>query len=130
MPIVRIRQQTDSDCLPCCIAMVLDETRETVLSWFEGREHNDVRVMCEVLNAKGYNVEEYESPGEAGGVRRIVALGNGKGEGHAVAMDEDESIVDPRSNATRKTYMLDHTHTGYRPERVFVITHTIANFLR
>jgi hypothetical protein len=36
-------------------------------------------------------------------------------------MDEDESIVDPRSNATRKKYKLDYTHTGYRPEKVFVI---------
>jgi hypothetical protein len=36
-------------------------------------------------------------------------------------MAEDESIVDPRSNATRKTDKLDYTHTGYGPEIMFVI---------
>ena len=123
MPIVRIRQQTDSDCLPCCIAMVLDESRETVLSWFENRDYQDVRVAFAVLDAKGYAVEEFPEPGYAGGTRRILTLvKDGEAEGHAVVMDDDESIVDPKSTATRKVYLLDYFNTGYRPQRVFVLT--------
>jgi len=120
MSIVRIPQQTENDCLPCCIAMVLDQTREVILSWFGGREHNDVRNMVEVLDAKGYNVEEFDTPGEAGGLRRIVALIDRNGEGHAVVMDDDESIVDPRSKATTKKTLLDYAYS-HAPERVFVI---------
>jgi hypothetical protein len=122
MPIVRIPQVTETDCLPCCIAMVLDQTRETVLSWFEGREYEDPSVMRDVLSMHGYTVDEVALPGHAGGVRRILGLVNRNGEGHAVAMDEDESIVDPRSKATTKRFLLDYSATGYAVGRVFIIT--------
>jgi hypothetical protein len=107
--------------------MVLDQTRETVLSWFDGKEYNDVRVMTEVLLEHGYTVEEVDSPGAARGVRRIVGLISDKYEdGHAVVMDDDESIVDPKSKATTKKTLLDYWATGYRVGRVFVITRNEA----
>jgi hypothetical protein len=90
MPVVRISQVTNTDCLPCCIAMVLDQTLEVVLSWFEGRESDDARVMVDVLSTRGYVVEVVDSPGVAGGMRRILGLVNKNGEGHAVVMDDDE----------------------------------------
>jgi len=125
MPIIRIPQQTDNDCLPCCIAMVLGQSREEVLSWFESREHNDIRIVIEVLDMKGFMVEEFDTPGEAGAVRRIVALVKGNdenAEGHAVVMDEDHYVVDPRSTAMDKKTLLDYTFSGYAPQRTFVIS--------
>ena len=123
MAILRIPQRNETDCLPCCIAMVLDQTLETVLSWFDSREYDDVRVMSEVLLDHGYVVEEVGSPGAASGVRRIVGLiSDGYPDGHAVVMDDDESIVDPKSKATTKKTLLDYCATGYRVGRVFVIT--------
>ena len=102
--------------------MVLDHTREDVLSWFEGRPHNEIPIMIDVLATKGYFVEEVGSPGEAGGLRRILALVHkNEPEGHAVVMDDDESIVDPQSKATTKKTFLDYSFTGYRIERVFII---------
>jgi len=121
MPLIHIPQETNTDCLPCCIAMVLDQTREVVLSWFVGRESDDTGVMVDVLSTKGYIVEEVDSPGEAGGLRRILGLVNKNSEGHAVVMDDDESIVDPRSKATTKKYLLDYSGTGYVVDRVFII---------
>jgi hypothetical protein len=102
--------------------MVLDQTREIVLSWFEGRDSDNIGTMVEVLATKGYIVEEVEFPGEAGGLRRILGLFDKNGEGHAVVMDDDESIVDPRSTATTKKYLLDYAGTGYVVGRVFIIT--------
>jgi ABC-type bacteriocin/lantibiotic exporter with double-glycine peptidase domain len=100
MPITRIQQQTD-ECLPCCIAMVLNLSRETVVSWFEGREYDKMAVVEQVLAEKGYEVEKFDAPGKAGDLRRIVCLANQKGEGHVVVMDEDNlTIVDPGSKAT------------------------------
>jgi hypothetical protein len=123
MAIARIRQQTDTDCLVCCIAMVLDQSRETVLSWLEGRDDGDVPTMVEVLAAKGYIVEEVDAIGKAGGVRRIVGMVNAKGEGHAVVVDEDNmSVVDPASVATTQKTILDYFNTGFHPQRVLVIT--------
>ena len=125
MSIVRISQQTEDDCLPCCIAMVLDETRGTVLSWFEGRPYNEISGMIEVLTSKGYIVEEFETIGEAGALRRIVALvcpSQPEADGHAVVVDEDHYVVDPRSKTTAKKTLLDYALTGYTPQRVFVVT--------
>jgi hypothetical protein len=105
--------------------MVLEQSRDGVLSWFEGRKYDDIRVMVEVLDTKGYNVEEFDTPGEAGAVRRIVALVKENGEnaeGHAVVMDDDHYVVDPRSKSTTKKTLLDYVHSGYTPERVFIIT--------
>jgi hypothetical protein len=123
MPVVRIPQLTDNDCLPCCIAMVLNETRDTVLSWFEGRNYQEIPTMFEVLASKGYRVEEFDTVGKAGAARRIVSLvKNGQDEGHAVVMDEEHFIIDPRSKATGKKTLLDYFGSGYAPQRVFVIT--------
>lgn len=122
MPIVRISQRTKNDCLPCCIAMVLDRPLEVVMSWFESREHNDIRIAAEVLDTKGYSLDEVENVGSVGGMRRIVSFVKpGEPEGHAVVMDDDESIVDPQSTATTKKYMPDYWGSTYRVDRVFVI---------
>jgi hypothetical protein len=103
--------------------MVLDQTREVVLSWFEGRNFDHIDVMIEVLTAKGFVVDIVDLPGKRGGVRRILALvPKDGGEGHAVVMDDDESIVDPRSRATTKKTLLDYAGTGFSVERVFIIT--------
>jgi hypothetical protein len=105
MPVVRVPQQTGNDCLPCCVAMILDQSLEVVLSWFEKRDYREVPVMLEVLDTKGYNVEEFDTVGEAGAVRRTVCLVDKAGkleEGHAVVMDEDHSVIDPRSTPTAK----------------------------
>jgi hypothetical protein len=100
MSIARIRQQSD-ECLPCCVAMVLNLPRETVMLWFEGREYDRMEVVEQVLAENGYEMEKFDSPGKAGDLRRIVCLGNQKGEGHVVVMDEDNlTIADPGSNAT------------------------------
>jgi hypothetical protein len=94
MPVTYIMQQTEDDCLPCCIAMVLDESREKVLSWFEGRNYGSIQDMREVLSIRGYEVKDVRQVGCAGGVRRIVALTHkADNKGHAVVMDDDESIV-------------------------------------
>lgn len=70
-------------------------------------------------------MEQLDTPGEAGAVCRIIALvkqTEENAEGHAVVMDEDHYVIDPRSKATAKKTLLDYTFSGYRPQRVFVIT--------
>lgn len=121
MPVVPIRQLTDDDCLPCCIAMVLDRTREEVLSWFEDEEFRSTDVMIDVLAARGFQVDEFKSPEQARGTRRIVALMKGGKEGHAVVMDEDGSIADPSSDEATKKQLLDYAKLGLHVGRVFVI---------
>jgi len=121
MPVVRIQQNTDDDCLPCCIAMVLDRTLEDVLSWFEDQEFRSSDVMVDVLTAKGFHVDEFKSPEQAGGMRRIVALMKGGKEGHAVVMDEDERVLDPSSDAATKKHLLDFANMGLQVGRVFII---------
>jgi hypothetical protein len=102
--------------------MVLDESLENVMAWFEGRDYKDMRIAVEVLDARGYTVEEVPNFGSAGGMRRILTLvKEGEIEGHAVAVDDDESIVDPQSTATTKKYLLDYTYTGYRLQKVYVL---------
>lgn len=79
--------------------------------------------MRVVLEAHGYIAKEFGAPGKAGGLRRILFLGNNNPEdGHAVVMEDDESIVDPGSNATKKKSLLDYANSRLRVKRVFVIT--------
>jgi hypothetical protein len=107
MAIVRVSQRDDTDCL---------------MSWFEGRKYDEARDMFAVLSAHGYTVEEFKETGEVHGVRRIVGMINGIDEdGHSVAMDDDESIVDPKSKATDKKYLHTYANSGYHVHRVFVI---------
>jgi hypothetical protein len=103
--------------------MVLDESREKVLSWFEGRNYGSIQDMREVLSIRGYEVKDVRQVGCAGGVRRIVALTHkADNKGHAVVMDDDESIVDPKfpSPITRRRTLLDYSYC-YPPQNVFVI---------
>jgi hypothetical protein len=121
LPINRIRQQTD-ECLPCCIAMVLELPLQTVMSWFAGREYDKLSVVEQVLAEHGYDMEEFDEPGQAGDMRRIVCLANANGEGHVVVMDEDNfTVADPGSNATNLIEMQILGYSARKAGLTFVI---------